>query len=93
MSPFRSINNNEHCKNNTAAAKRLVKVQKSKNTFPPNGPPAASVFPSDAERLGLSSLYVIKAKKKKRERERRGLLKLFVSALPRGGAESWRTER
>lgn len=69
-------------------AKRLVKVQKSKNTFPPNGPTAAaaSVFPSDAERLGLSSLYVIKAKKKKKKREKRGLLKLFVSALPRGGS-------
>lgn len=40
---------------NTVAAKRLVKVQKSKNTFPPNGPSAAaaSVSPSDAERLAL----------------------------------------
>lgn len=67
MSRFRSINNNERCKNNTVAAKRLVKVQKSKNTFPPNGPTTASVFPSDAKRLGLSS----QKERKERERDKR----------------------
>lgn len=52
--------------------------------FLPTAPAAASVFPSDAERLGLSSLYVIKAKKKIKSEKRTA--KAFCLRVASGGS-------
>lgn len=59
-------------------------------TVPPQPQP---LFFLQMQRDSAFPRFMLLRPKRKKKRERRGPLKLFVSALPRGGAERWRTER